>query len=276
MARKRNRFRLITLGIAAALLGVSFVMADSILYFSHELHLEEQDDCMYCHMGWAADQLRPDELFCAQCHEEPMMGAKLNARARKMKIPFPHATHVRSMQCRLCHENVESDDIQDGAPTLRPTDCFSCHKAKGVHTPESKCTKCHGENERFREPEDHAELWKQRHGEESKWRVFDEHGKDCRLCHGNDECVTCHRRERPLDHNGLWRLRLHGKDAAWDRDRCKVCHESGWCVRCHRNTRPLNHVGAWALLHERALNGAGASSCYVCHSPAWCNQCHNR
>lgn len=276
MARKRTKFRHIALGIAATLLGVSFVLADSIPYFSHELHLEEQEECLYCHMGWTTEQLRPDELFCTPCHEEPMMDARLSARARKMKIPFSHATHVRSTKCRLCHEDVERDNIRDGAPTLEPKDCFSCHKAKNVHTPESNCTTCHGENERFRMPEDHVKLWKKRHGKESRWRVFGEHGKDCRICHGNDECVTCHRREKPLNHTGLWRLRTHGKDAAWDRDRCKVCHESGSCIRCHQNTRPLNHVGAWAILHGRALNGAGASSCYVCHSPAWCNQCHNR
>jgi len=277
MARKRTRFRVITLGIAAALLGVSLVMADSILYFSHELHLEEKDDCMYCHMGWTGDQLRPDELFCSQCHDEPMMGAQLSARARKMKIPFRHSIHVRSTKCSLCHEDVESDNIRGGEPTLEPAECFSCHKEKEVHTPESNCTVCHGENARVRKPSDHVEIWKRRHGEESRWRrAFDEHGKDCRLCHGNDSCVTCHRRERPLDHTGLWRIRMHGKSAAWDRDRCKVCHESGWCIRCHQSTKPLNHAGAWGILHGRALNGAGASSCYVCHDPGWCKQCHSR
>jgi len=276
MVGRKKWFRVISLGIAAALVGVGFVMADSILQFSHELHLEEQEDCMYCHIGWSTDQLQPDERFCALCHGEPMMSAQLDARARKMKIPFPHATHVHSTKCRACHEDVTTDDVRDGAPTLEPAACFACHEAKGVQTPESNCAKCHGENERFRKPENHMKLWRQRHGRESRWRVFDEHGRDCRICHGNDECVTCHRRERPLDHTGLWRLRTHGKAAAWDRDRCKVCHESGVCIRCHRNTRPMNHVGAWPILHGRALNGAGASSCYVCHDPGWCARCHNR
>lgn len=281
MAKKKKkenktRARPVILGAVAVLLGVSFVLADSILYFSHELHVGDQSDCLCCHMRWATDQLRPDELLCTPCHDEPMTGARLRAKARKMKIPFRHATHVSSTECRRCHRGIESDDIREGEPTLEPADCFSCHKAEGVETPESNCTACHGEDERLRRPDDHGKLWKRRHGEESGWRVFDQHGRDCQICHGNDACVTCHRRERPMDHTGLWRLRTHGKAAAWDRDRCKVCHESGFCIRCHQNTRPLNHIGAWSLLHARALNGAGASSCYVCHAPGWCNSCHNK
>jgi hypothetical protein len=174
---------MIALGMAATLLGVSFVLADSITYFSHALHLEKEKDCWYCHMGWSTDQVRPDELFCSPCHDEPMIGAPLKARARKMRLPFPHATHVLSTGCRLCHKDVETDSIRDGAPTLEPTDCFSCHKEKGIQTPESKCETCHGEDARFRKPADHLEIWKKQHGEESRWRVFGEHGKDCRVCH---------------------------------------------------------------------------------------------
>lgn len=276
MAGRKQKLCAISLGMATALLGVSFVLADSTMFFSHKAHLEEGAECKHCHMGRTAYQLRPDELFCSSFHDQPMMGGQLSARARKMKIPFRHATHVRSTKCRVCHKNVELDNIRNGAPILEPKECFACHGQKGVQTPESECATCHGENARFRKPEDHLGPWGKRHGEESRWRVFDEHGKDCRLCHGGDACVTCHRRERPVDHTGLWRLRTHGKAAAWDRDRCKVCHESGVCIRCHRDTRPLNHTGAWGILHGRALNGAGATSCYVCHDPGWCNKCHNR
>jgi hypothetical protein len=110
------------------------------------------------------------------------------------------------------------------------------------------------------------------HGETARWHPG-EHGKDCALCHARSACVSCHRSTMPRSHTGLWRERLHGKEAEWDREACRTCHETGACVSCHRRTQPLNHRGDWIANHGR-ISGF-EEGCTVCHSSSWCRDCHS-
>ena len=87
---------------------------------------------------------------------------------------------------------------------------------------------------------------------------------------------SCHNLVMPRSHNGLWRVRMHGLAASWDRDRCKTCHESGVCVRCHATERPLNHVGNWGTVHGLAASTSDNEHCATCHRGSFCVQCHTQ
>jgi len=154
-------------------------------------------------------------------------------------------------------------------------DCQKCHVESGVELKEKNCLACHGSDPRKEIPADHKVVWKKRHGMESEWRAFDDHGRDCKLCHRDNACLACHRSQQPETHSGMWRVRAHGKAAAWDDRGCKTCHETGSCIRCHREQKPLNHVGNWRMLHGR-VGGAFFSNCSVCHRLAEpnCAECH--
>jgi hypothetical protein len=152
--------------------------------------------------------------------------------------------------------------------------CAQCHAERGLVRVEARCEACHGQDLKKVKPADHTTSWTRRHGEESRERTFAEHGKACSLCHGTDTCVRCHRQKAPDSHTGLWRVRMHGVAAEFDRDGCKACHETGVCTRCHRVTRPVNHVGAWSQTHGLAAATTDNQSCRVCHKASFCAACH--
>ncbi len=242
--------------------------------FSHAKHLEEGAECGDCHKTAALEKPLPDEKACAACHDEARLGTYSYPRYRGLSISFKHVLHAGSMACGECHEAVKSDAITVGEPVLKAEDCSSCHEKKNVGISMKSCRTCHDADKNLEKPADHETGWRKRHGPASGWRVFEEHGKDCNLCHQKETCRQCHNDEKPIDHNGLWRLRSHGKAAEWDRDRCKTCHETGTCIQCHRDTRPLNHTGAWSSVHGGAADSGGSESCRACHAPAWCASCH--
>jgi len=271
MSMKRTT---IAIGLAALVLAAAAALADAPAIFSHKLHLEQGAGCADCHNVAAGASLAPTAESCSQCHEQPMLGAKPASPPRRLKLVFDHPKHAASLECKSCHAAVETDAEAPGKAVLAPADCFRCHEESGVATPENACAACHGKDMRKAPPTDHKAAWLKRHGKEADWRVFGDHGRECNLCHKENECASCHRQRRPADHTGLWNVRLHGKAAEWDRNRCQTCHETGLCIRCHRETKPQNHVGNWRFIHGRA--GDDGAGCKTCHTPfdPTCVDCH--
>ena len=248
---------------------------DAAPLFSHQFHLEEAGaECGGCHVDVEGKRLPQLNLeHCVDCHDEAPAW-RLETRGRELAAAFPHRVHEGVGECAECHAGVPQDKIVSGAPVVEQVGCDSCHDEQGAELPAARCAACHGRDERAAPPADHAKPWRARHGTEARWRVFDQHGQDCQQCHGRDACTGCHRERRPTDHSALWRVRMHGSAASWDRDRCKTCHETGACVRCHRSSTPMSHRGAWASQHGRAAGGFD-SNCTICHQRAWCVACHN-
>ncbi|MBN1656092.1 MAG: hypothetical protein JXA30_20155 [Deltaproteobacteria bacterium] len=255
---------------------------------SHKTHIgfiKECDDCRKdctdCHaLDKKTDSYRPDPDFCRECHLSSPPQTSINRiKGRKMKgILFGHTTHEQrqngaKIACRDCHESTLEDEQIKYQPLVAPERCFSCHADRGIGFSERSCDRCHIEKRRNRlEPSNHDHQWRRTHGEQARWSAYRGHREQCVLCHQNAACVACHRTERPLDHTGLWRVRMHGIAAQWDRDRCKTCHETGACISCHQRTPPTTHRVNWVARHGRV---AGFENrCTVCHTQSWCNGCH--
>ncbi len=269
------RTRTHPLAVGAVLVAaVAGLAAADLPEFSHELHLDEGAECDTCHSvgnDHRAPQLNPEA--CIDCHDEAM-AYDFPAKARRLGAAFDHRLHGGEMACTGCHAGIPSDAITAGEPMAEQTDCTGCHGDRQVKLSPRKCEACHEPNARLVQPADHKQAWTRRHGSEARWRVFDEHGRDCEQCHdGSATCNSCHRERRPRDHNALWANRMHGSAAAWDRDRCKTCHASNVCISCHRTSTPPSHRGAWQARHGRVAGGFD-NNCRVCHQRAWCTNCH--
>ena len=259
--------------LALALLGAAAAVEDKP--FSHKLHVEEQEvPCKSCHDTTQAEGLPTLKTKgCGKCHDDGVPGYQ-GPTARKLGVQFPHAAHAAKGRCSVCHQDVLDDAHADSAPLTDPKRCFSCHEERSAAVAESECARCHGEDLKRVRPADHDGSWAERHGDASRWRVFDEHGKSCSQCHSPATCTSCHMTQQPKSHNGLWRVRAHGLAAEWDRDRCKTCHTSGQCTQCHRDTKPINHTGGWLQRHGLVAGARSNESCNVCHQSGWCASCH--
>lgn len=269
----RSRRRMLWIGAALAALPASVLLAEESKLFSHQPHLGDVGaTCADCHDLAAAGLPALKTEACKNCHD-PTPAWRLSGHARPLAIKFPHAAHVAGLECKQCHAGIPEDKIVDGAPAVEQADCTSCHTEVGVVVDERSCRACHGVDSRRIVPRDHRAAWLARHGREARWRVFEDHGRDCQLCHRADACVACHGERQPRDHSALWRVRMHGEAASWDRDRCKTCHETGVCERCHQTSEPVSHRGAWRKNHGFVASGF-AGNCTVCHQQAWCISCH--
>jgi len=249
--------------------------AEGLKVFFHKKHIDEGVDCSDCHeLDAQNDSYSLVADICEGCHDQVYTEWKLSTPARKLESDFSHSKHHKKMKCTDCHGSTASDSHEAGSPVMDFEGCSDCHREKDSNIPESQCARCHGEDLKNRAPDDHAHAWTRRHGAESGWRVFDEHGRDCEQCHARHQCIECHRTQKPADHTSLWRVRTHGTSADWDRERCRKCHETGTCVRCHRTTEPLNHRGAWKYTHGLAAQSRSSRYCNVCHSTSTCRACH--
>jgi c(7)-type cytochrome triheme protein len=275
---KPNMFRT---GFVVATLGIVLLSAFALWAaegktFSHKLHLEQGAGCTDCHDTEQASglpSLKRDT--CAGCHDQGTPEPVLPVKSRRLKAVFPHRPHAKAVECGQCHKAVAEETASAGQPLVMQGACTACHAAKGIAVAAGDCKACHGGDARSVKPADHAAAWKHDHGQAAQWRVFDQHGQDCTLCHRSDACKACHKRERPQSHTALWRNRTHGLSAEWDRDACKTCHETGTCVRCHQSTKPLNHTGAWRATHSLAAELTSNEHCAVCHQPTYCATCHS-
>jgi ribosomal protein L40E len=188
----------------------------------------------------------------------------------RVEVRFPHESHAGgALPCIDCHRDASPDrELSTSA------DCLGCHARRQVRA--VTCQRCHAADLRAVRPAGHGADWRARHGQASELGDEARHGKGCRDCHGSDACGRCHRLSAPRDHTGLWRVRLHGTAASWDRDRCRVCHETGVCVRCHSTTAPSNHTGAWRSIHMLAAVSTSNESCMACHRAFFCADCHRQ
>ncbi|MGI5863908.1 MAG: cytochrome c3 family protein [Myxococcales bacterium] len=248
-------------------------VAEGPVRFSHETHIDSADlECAACHRS-KPEGMELRTKVCSTCHDDGAPAWKLEPKAKRLKATFSHEAHASAGDCLDCHRAVLTSENTQGKPMARVGDCDACHAKAEAKVVESNCHKCHATDARKMVPDDHRAGWLARHGAESQDRVFDEHGRDCKACHGQNACVRCHRSERPKSHTGLWRVRLHGKEASWDRESCKTCHETSTCTQCHRSTRPMNHNASWRAMHGLAASGSG-ESCTVCHRASQCAACH--
>lgn len=273
MARNTKTVRLATL---LAFIGASPALADDPKPFSHKYHIEEEGQgCKDCHDAESDKPFPPlNKQACIDCHDE-MPAYVPPVRAKRMPIKFPHAKHVEAQSCEDCHKPTVTETQKAGEPVLTFAKCGACHEESGLDVPVSKCAACHGVDMRRVKPADHAVTWRTRHGQAATWRVFEQHGQDCKTCHQQDACTSCHKNERPRSHTALWRVRTHGVAAEWDRDTCKTCHESGTCVQCHKSNAPLNHRGGWIARHGMTAESKTDAKCGTCHASAECVACHS-
>lgn len=239
--------------------------------FPHEGHIEKMS-CVTCHSA-SEDKTPefPDQEKCKTCHKDkiPWESAYPEKRKTNTDLPFPHGKHS-DKTCTVCHHLDENKAINAEPSTA----CLKCHEANDV-TPD--CISCH-QTEVM--PGYHSNAWRMDHSRIPGQMIeTDVHGNDCRMCHRDPVCISCHHTMKPLSHNGFFRLRGHGLQAAIDSQTCKTCHQERTCIQCHREIKPLNHKGRWENSHGRAapggLNGP-IGNCAVCHQPAWCTRCHNR
>ncbi|MFH1742501.1 MAG: cytochrome c3 family protein [bacterium] len=226
--------------------------------FDHVSVLKDEESCVKCHDG------QPETEPYVEVHLPTM--EESTAFYRSMK---------KDVGCLDCHTKSE-------APSINET-CLSCHKAGGDAVGlanmdssieaverlglEPECSLCHRELDRDVQPPSHKRGdWHRSHG-------FAEDLIDvgrCALCHEDNTCQMCHAVEQPRSHTNVWRNRVHGLQAAYERDRCLVCHRADSCDRCHREVSPRNHVGGWGAPQNR--------HCLRCHAepgePVGCYACH--
>jgi hypothetical protein len=266
------------LALAVVLYSVEFV-AGPRHDFVHAVHYNFKPDCELCHvLDPQAALPRLDEQACLKCHDERGTPPwRLPGDGRPLRgINFKHADHARGRECVDCHRTTVEGTHQAGAPVVAPSLCLDCHAdaRNEKRIARRECARCHDSDRKRATPPNHDRTWLSRHGRELRWESAGDHGERCSQCHGNSACVACHRSQRPVSHNGLWRLRLHGTAARWDRDRCRTCHETGACVACHRRTPPQNHRGPWRSIHGLAAKSKLDDRCTTCHTGAWCTSCH--
>lgn len=274
---KNNRLKAgLTTGIGVlGILGLSLAAHADDPRPLHQLHQEDAElSCNDCHQ---ADAKRPGQMTikaesCADCHDATP--ANKVPKHRRLKAAFPHSAHS-GFDCTDCHADMAKEQFDTSKPVLSEARCASCHDENGVEIAKNDCRKCHGRNERKVKPADHSGAWLRQHGRESRWRVHGEHGKDCTLCHQERACQACHLTRLPADHGALWRARMHGSAASWDRERCKTCHETGTCLACHRSASPPSHRGDWVGRHGKVAQGFD-NNCQVCHRRSQCIACHRQ
>jgi len=253
--------------------------------FSHRAHLGFEFEkggtvhCPDCHLDPKKEGLpQLDEQFCDRCHDAYGTPAwKIGAKARSLRnIDFEHFAHTRDTECTDCHQITAQDSRSTTGLLVTPDECLACHDSPTAKKPiaQGACPKCHKRDPKTLLPRSHTRTWERRHGVRARWRKGAGHGQRCSECHRDAACVACHRKKSPVSHTGLWRMRLHGTAAQWDRDSCKTCHQTGACVSCHRRTPPLNHRGAWKSTHGIAAGVDGNERCTTCHQRAWCIACH--
>lgn len=241
--------------------------------FEHRVHLEAGGDCATCHVS-GKDKAPPtlNRETCAECHDEtpaydfPRGGTSLS-------IPFQHEKHADAFECKDCHSKVLKDRRRK-VSSMSHQRCVDCHEESGVTISPKKCSPCHGLPKKQIKPKNHGKDMAKRHGKEAKWKLSTGHAGDCYTCHRKTDCTQCHMSRRPRDHNGLWKVRMHGISATWNRERCRTCHQTGVCSSCHRRTKPISHKGLWRSLHGMKVKSRTDARCGVCHASSWCVQCH--
>jgi len=246
--------------------------------YSHVTHVvEEKWECEDCHRGALTEDKAgmPNPRICRKCHETQeeieeylypfAPGNKLmwtNVTDIKDDAVFSHEEHSE-VDCEDCHENILKSEEVSRMLKVEKDECIVCHAEESIS---GDCGVCHKTINTEWEPENHNRSWERFHGQVFRTEIGPPYENRCSLCHNDSECISCHRDEKPRDHNMNWRERGHGIAASMDRDRCAVCHQSYSCDNCHKETRPRNHTGAWGNSRNR--------HCMACHIPLRGQRCY--
>jgi predicted CxxxxCH...CXXCH cytochrome family protein len=252
-ARVRGK---VLLGLAALVAGCT--VFDAILpdeapsrRFDHRVHVEDEGlECYTCHVG-AEDLERPGM---------PALG-----------------------QCRLCHDEPESEDEVDlaaglfderGAFAHAPFSALSAEVTFSHLThvsAELDCAACHGDVTET--PRLDASVGVSM--------------AECIACHdarqAPNECATCHtevsRDWAPPSHAHGW-TKAHGpasaaREAATGAQ-CSLCHEQSTCTSCHLENPPESHTNYWRRRGHGASAALDRVSCMTCHKRDSCVECHSQ
>ena len=214
-------------------------------------HDAYQDWILPVWQGPKPPPLDPEFTACVECHPDYAtqrkfsvymdhpLHAELGVACRSCHPENPHPNPPRPQEsaCAECHDQVNNKDecgychppaslphfYYFGAPKQGVVDCSVCHPkstfAGGTPTPKVFLGAFDGSD-----------------------------GQECRACHDDTTCESCHLPGHPPD----W-VSLHGLEAGYGDPvaNCQSCHTSSWCAdRCHSVTtinparpKPLPSVG---------------------------------
>ena len=257
------------------------------LNFSHQRHIEQGVQCLFCHDGVGDSQETRDrnlpghetcgvchlmqvpnaeKLYppaaCSTCHTDFSEGSHADLGAGNVPLPdkpAPPAVVVPAARITFSHER----HLDEGVP------CLTCHQgvpstdlATREHLPEmSTCLDCHNGG---KAPGECTTCHLQGDG----GRVLTQFEEDGLLFPAG--------RFRPDDHqDGRW-LQVHQFAARVDEGSCSACHEAADCLECHDGVvKPEGlHPADWVMTHgleaqRRTLD------CQACHETETdCQECH--
>ncbi|MFA7359417.1 MAG: cytochrome c3 family protein [Candidatus Kapaibacterium sp.] len=217
--------------------------------FSHRIHsqmAEMTTGCSGCHHYNTSGPI----LKCNKCHEQE--------RARE-DVSVPDLKSAYHRMCTTCHKQWSR---QNGCNT-------QCHKPKGKGEPvnlQQLLDAIKGKNHPL-VPQPESMKYETSH-EEGKFVTFyhNEHfdlfNIECKSCHGQDNCISCH----PL--KGENKINPVKEVLSFEEKhmKCSSCHGGHTCNKCHKTSEasPFNHAKStgWAL------------SSY--HNKLDCESCHGR
>lgn len=256
------------------------------LAFNHPAHGESGPGigCVDCHAPQDDGKRGMPKLsFCTDCHEDeenPKVkqviaglekrpeGSRWVLYSPNPEVIFSHAAHAKQ-KCAACHGDVK--DAKATGPWVAPKmeTCVACHRKQAPK--KNDCADCHRERRQDVAPPSHRRDWKREHGVHARFGSLDTVLQgDCAYCHKRNQCLECHKKVEPRDHNEFFRIRGHGLMASNDRNACSACHQPDMCIRCHASTRPLSHRGSFGSPND--------THCLSCHLPLSkdqsCAVCH--
>jgi hypothetical protein len=248
--------------------------------FPHAAHEGLFPLCEGCHIGvvtGVAEQLFPDPLSCAECHdgvrEARVEWERPDPRASNLRFFHPdHRDLVEAdgqvAECRTCHA-PDDPPVRMAVAAAPAEGCLECHvHAADAHlAPDVDCAVCHyplTEAGRLTVERIAAFPW-------------------------------------PASHDAPDFLSNHAPGTALDMLSCGVCHASNTCERCHVNAEQLDEIQALGRDERVAFleadrvaeypvpashldpgwgwdHGGPAltdpASCSNCHTRASCTECH--
>lgn len=172
--------------------------------------------CMQCHFRTRRHK------DCGLCHLGPPGPTERDRSRLPPPMRFPHEAHAKS-DCLDCHPKVSDWETLDGKmQDSSMAGCLACHNGVKV---KKTCVLCHDPTPR---PKDHVRNFENKHG-----LIYRMNPGNCRTCHEDSNCVSCHS-QKPRSHTLAWVSRRHGLTAMSNPDSCKACHtDPHICLRCH-------------------------------------------
>lgn len=208
---------LVTAVIVAVLSSTSVKIAasDGGVVFSHIIH-NDLVECNACHPAeesdFAADNLLPAPVVCADCHDDGDVRAywSLDEQAdlsvsvltpKDRKLYFSHKQHIgMDMSCGECHGAILADEYS-GMPEMKL--CTHCHNNADASVPivrgvvdfarvipaTNQCEACHTTLAGLY-PQSHLSAsFYTNHG---RYAMNGEASRDCAVCHSQSFCQECH------------------------------------------------------------------------------------